>query len=62
MSELEAMAGIAAITNMTVIITVTMATITGMVDTTEIETTIGEGGMVGIEHESLDCIVHSGDL
>jgi hypothetical protein len=47
---------------MTAIIMVTMATITGMVDTTEIETTIGEGGMVGIEHESLDCIVHSGDF
>ena len=59
---MEGMAGTEPITTMTAIIMVTMATITGMVDTTEIETTIGEGGMVGIEHESLDCIVHSGDF
>jgi hypothetical protein len=61
-SQLAGMAGIETITTMMVIITVTMAPITGMVDTTGIETTIREGGMIGLEDASLDCIVHSGDL
>ena len=46
----------------TPIIMVTMATIMGMADTTVIETTIGEGGMTGIDDASTDGIVHSGDL
>jgi hypothetical protein len=58
-SKLEAMAGIGPITAMTAIIKATTATITGMVaDTTE--TVIGEDGMIGIDHTSINYRAHPG--